>query len=86
MGRVYNVVDGHMTWKEYTDEIRGWFGTPPLEVIPKEQVPDGGYWIGKVDARRIRTELEYEPQRTYAEGMAEAGNHWRQELETARTV
>jgi len=85
-GRVYNVVDGHMTWKEYTDEIRGWFGTPPLEVVPKDQVPDGGYWTGKFDATRIRAELNYAPRHTYAEGMAEAARHWRQELETARSV
>jgi len=86
VGRVYNVVDGHMTWKAYTDEVRSWFGTPPLETIPKEQVPDGGYWMGKFDARRIRAELNYTPRRTYAEGMAEAGRHWRQELEAARSV
>ena len=86
IGRVYNVVDGQMTWKAYTDEIRGWFGTPPLEVIPKEEVPAGGYWMGKFDGRRIRNELNYAPRRTYAEGMAEAGRHWRKELETARPV
>ena len=86
IGRVYNAVDGHMTWKNYTDEIRGWFGTPPLEVVPKDQVPDGGYWTGNFDATRIRAELNYAPRRTYAEGMAEAGRHWRQELETPRSV
>ncbi|HEY6221065.1 MAG TPA: NAD(P)-dependent oxidoreductase [Candidatus Eisenbacteria bacterium] len=85
-GRVYNVVDGHMTWKDYTDEIRGWFGTAPLEVVPKDQVPAGGYWTGKFDAARIRAELDYAPGRTYAEGMAEAGRHWRQELEATRSV
>jgi nucleoside-diphosphate-sugar epimerase len=86
VGRIYNMVDGKMTWKEYTDEIRGWFGTPPLEVIPKEQVPEGGYWLGQFDAKRIRAELNYAPRRTYAEGMADAGRHWRQELETTRPV
>ncbi len=85
-GRVYNAVDGHMTWKDYTDEIRGWFGTPPLEVVPKDQVPDGGNWTGNFDATRIRAELNYAPRRTYAEGMAEAGRHWRQELEAPRSV
>ena len=86
LGRVYNAVDGHMTWKDYTDEVRGWFGTPPLDVVPKDQVPDGGYWTGRFDATRMRAELNYAPRRTYAEGMAEAGRHWRQELETARSV
>jgi len=86
VGRVYNLADGHMTLKEYTDEVRSWFGTPPLEVIPKEEVPAGGYWMGKFDGRRIRAELNYAPRRTYAEGMAEAGRHWRKELETARPV
>ena len=86
VGRVYNLADGHMTMKEYTDEIRSWFGTPPLEVTPEEEVPPGGYWMGKFDGRRIRAELNYAPRRTYAEGMAEAGRHWRKELETARPV
>ena len=86
VGRVYNIVDGHMTWKDFTDEIRGWFGTTPLDVVPKDQVPDGGYWLGKFDASRIRAELSYAPRRTYAEGMAEAGRHWRQELEAPRSV
>lgn len=86
IGRVYNVADGQMTLKEYTDEIRGWFGTPPLDIVPKEQVPAGGYWTGTYDARRIRNELHYAPRRTYAEGMAEAGRYWRQELESARSV
>lgn len=86
IGRVYNVADGQMTWKEYTDEVRSWFGTPPLDIVPKEEVPPGAYWTGKYDASRIRGELNYAPRRTYAEGMAEAGQYWRQELETARTV
>ncbi len=86
IGRVYNVADGQMTVKGYTDEIRGWFGTPPLDIVPKEEVAPGAYWTGTYDARRIRKELNYAPRRTYAEGMAEAGRYWRQELEATRSV
>ena len=86
IGRVYNAVDGHMTWRDYTDEIRGWFGTPPLDVIPKEEVPAGGYWTWRFDARRIREELAYAPRRTYADGMAEAARYWKQELDATRPL
>ena len=86
VGRVYNVADGQMTWREYTDEVRGWFGTAPLDVLAKEEVPAGSYWTGKYDAQHIRRELNYAPRRTYAEGMAEAGRYWRQQLETSRSV
>jgi nucleoside-diphosphate-sugar epimerase len=77
VGRVYNMVDGHTTVREYTDEVRRWFGTPPLEIIPREEVPAGAYWTGRVDSGRIRRELAYAPRHTYAEGMAEAERYWR---------
>jgi len=77
IGRVYNLVDGHTTWREYTDRVRGWFGTAPLDVIPRREVPAGGYWSGRVEAYRIRSELGYAPRRTFDEGMAEAGRFWR---------
>lgn len=77
VGRAYNMVDSHRTWREYTDEIRGWFGTKPLESTPRDQLPPNAYWTGRIDATRIRTELGYAPKRTYEEGMAEAAAYWR---------
>jgi nucleoside-diphosphate-sugar epimerase len=86
VGRIYNMADGHFTWLRFTDEIRGWFGTPPLERIPRSEVPVGAYWTCEFDARRVREELGYSPRHTYEEGMAEAGRYWRNELEATRTV
>jgi len=77
IGRAYNMVDEHRTWREYTDEIRGWFGTEPLETIPRAELAPNAYWTGKVDASRIRSELGYAPKKTYDEGMAEAAAYWR---------
>lgn len=77
VGRVYNVTDGDMTWRGYTDQVRGWFGTAPLEEIPVAEF--GGYWMGRFDASRIRRELGYRPRHGYDEGMAEAAAHWARE-------
>ncbi len=53
-GRVYNMVDGHVPRRSYMEEVRAWFGTAPLEVVPRDMVPPGAAWNGKFDARRIR--------------------------------
>jgi nucleoside-diphosphate-sugar epimerase len=74
VGRIYNVADGAMTWRRYTDDVRGWFGAPPLEEIPVAEF--GEYWTGRFDASRIRRELGYAPRRSYEEGMSEAAEHW----------
>ena len=85
VGRVYNVADGDMTWRQYTDEARGWVGAPPLEETPVAEF--GGYWMGRFDASRIRRELGYLPRRTFEEGMGEAAEHWaRERAPGARTA
>jgi len=77
VGRAYNVADKDVSWRDYTDEVRGWFGTLPLESIPLSEF--GDYWMGRFEASRIRSELAYEPRRSYAEGMAEAAEYWARE-------
>ncbi len=77
VGQAYNVADRDASWREYTDEVRGWFGTPPLEAIPEAEF--GGYWMGRFDASRIRSELSYRPRRSYRDGMDEAAAHWARE-------
>jgi nucleoside-diphosphate-sugar epimerase len=77
LGRAYNVVDHHETWKAFTDRIRGWFGSPPLPVVPAEKAERGAYWTGHIVADRIRDELGYRPRRTYDDGMREAEEYWR---------
>jgi nucleoside-diphosphate-sugar epimerase len=71
---VYNLTDGTVTWRDYTDEVRGWFGTPPLESIPEAEI--GGYSMARFEAGRVRRELGYRPRRDYASGMAEAAAYW----------
>ena len=77
VGRVYDMTDGAVTWREYTDEVRGWFGTPPLESIPEAEI--GGYAMARFEAGRVRRELGYRPRRDYASGMAEAAAYWARE-------
>jgi UDP-glucose 4-epimerase len=80
VGRVYNVADETHSWREFTDEIRGWFGTAPLDSIPEAEVAEqGGYSVTRFDAARLRGELGYRPRRTYRDGMDEAAEHWARE-------
>jgi nucleoside-diphosphate-sugar epimerase len=84
-GRVYNVCDGQVTWRSYTDEVRSWFHAPPLEVLPADQVSPASYWKGHYESRKIRDELGYRPQRTYEEGMSDARNYWTHAHASSRT-
>lgn len=77
VGRVYNMTDFHRTWRDYTEAVRRWLGTAPLEAIPMEQLPAGAYWTGRYDGSRVRAELKYAPRRTWEEGMEEAARAWR---------
>ncbi|SRR5712671_677371 len=77
VGRAFNVADRDASWREYTDEVRGWFGTPPLDAIPEADF--GGYWMGRFDASRIRTDLGYRPGKSYRDGMDEAARYWARE-------
>lgn len=77
VSRVYNVADGDVTWRRYSDDVRGWFDAPPLEETPVTEF--GEYWMGRFDASRIRRELGYRPRRSYDEGMAEAAGYWLRE-------
>jgi dTDP-glucose 4,6-dehydratase len=77
VGRVYNVVDGQATWRAYTDHVRRWFDTPPLPSTPREEMPPGAYWTGRLSSERLRHELAWKPQLTYEDGMAEAEEYWK---------
>jgi nucleoside-diphosphate-sugar epimerase len=86
VGHVYDVVDGQVTWRTYTDEVRRWFELPELERIPMDQVQPGTYWKGVFESRRIRDELGYRPRLTYDQGMSDARSHWRNAQTSARAV
>jgi nucleoside-diphosphate-sugar epimerase len=74
-GRIYNLVDGHVTWGRYVEDIRSWFPDAlPAPIVPRDRPPSLGY----CPADRIRTELGYTPLRTYEDGMAEAAAWWRE--------
>jgi nucleoside-diphosphate-sugar epimerase len=76
-GRIYNLVDGHVTWRDYLEEVRGWFPeAPPAPVIPR--APGESVFVGRCSGDRLTAELGYAPLRSYAEGMAEAAAWWRQ--------
>ena len=78
-GRAYNVVDGFVTWAAYISQIRAWFPDAlPARVILPEQLQPDDLWYGNYVNDRIRTELGYQPLRTYADGMAEVAAYWKQ--------
>jgi nucleoside-diphosphate-sugar epimerase len=75
-GRVYNVVDGNVTYRSYVLEVRSWFaeaGDPG-----ERERPAARSFVGRCPNDRIRAELGYAPLRTYEEGMAEAAAWWRE--------
>jgi nucleoside-diphosphate-sugar epimerase len=76
VGRVYNVVDTHVSWRAFTDEIRNWFGTGPLPTVSPSEAT-GLNWKGRFSGDRIRSELGYAPRVSYEQGMKEAETFWR---------
>jgi nucleoside-diphosphate-sugar epimerase len=83
VGRVFNVLARNGTWREYTDEVRTWFDTPPLDPVPEADAAGQLFWTGSFQAERIAQELGWRPSRTYEAGMAEAAEHWREARATA---
>jgi nucleoside-diphosphate-sugar epimerase len=77
IGRTYNVVDGQSTWRSFTDDIRRWFGAPPLPTKSREELAPGQYWTGRFSSQRLRRELGWTPRLSYWDGMAEAEAYWR---------
>ena len=84
VGGVYNVLDRNGTWLEYTDEVRTWFGTAPLDEVPEAEAASQTYFIGRFKADRLATDLGWRPSRTYAEGMAEGSLQWQAGRQGAR--
>lgn len=79
LGNAYNLVDGNTTWRRYTDEVRSWFQSPPLPVLPAEEVEPGDYWKGTYLGERIVSDLGYKPLLSYEDGMNEARDYWRRQ-------
>lgn len=78
VGRAYNVVDGHVSWQRYVEDVRSWFpDAPPAPGEPEEPSGGGGSFVSRCSNDRIRSELGYAPLRSYEEGMAEAEAWWR---------
>jgi nucleoside-diphosphate-sugar epimerase len=81
LGRAYNIVDGHVPWRRYVEDVRSWFADAlPAPVIPRERgTPGSPAFVGRCTDDRIRSELAYAPLRTYEDGMAEAARWWREQ-------
>jgi nucleoside-diphosphate-sugar epimerase len=75
IGRVYNLVDGHVTLGRYVEDVRAWF--PDALPAPRKDAEEGGTFAEHCSSLRLRRELGYAPIRTYEEGMAEAAAWWR---------
>jgi nucleoside-diphosphate-sugar epimerase len=78
IGRVYNVVDGEITWQRYIADVRSWFpDAPPPPVIPAEKLKPEDVFLGHCPGERLRADLGYAPRHGYEEGMADAAAWWR---------
>lgn len=71
VGQAYNVVDGHTTWRAFTDLFRGIVGSGPLESVPFAQARNAFAWRGELSGEKLARELGYTPRRTFAEAMME---------------
>lgn len=71
VGKTYVVATGTTTWGEFLDEIVSWFPgcADPFETADTPPTPR--QW----SADRIRTELGWEPTRSFATAMSEAAQH-----------
>jgi nucleoside-diphosphate-sugar epimerase len=82
-GRAYNVVDGHVPWRRYVEEVRSWFpGAPPAPGASEELGKPEASFVSLCSNDRIRAELGYAPLRSYEDGMAEAQAWWAKTLAT----
>jgi len=76
-GRAYNVVDGHVPWRRYVEDVRSWFpDAPPAPGAAEEPEKPGSSFVSHCSNDRIRAELGYAPLRSYEDGMAEAAAWW----------
>lgn len=72
-GRVYNVVGGNGTWREYLDTVLGIVGDAPDPFAGDDPRPP---WRGRYDASRITDELGFSPSRSFDDGLDETRKHW----------
>lgn len=71
VGQTYNTVDGEVSWRSYTDQFRTWMGLDEIPSIEPAKAPPVFAWSGRPDGEKLRRELDYRPQHTYADAMAE---------------
>jgi nucleoside-diphosphate-sugar epimerase len=78
IGKAYNVVDGHVPWSRYVEDVRSWFPDAPPAPGSEEEAKPGASFVSRCSSDRIQSELGYAPLRSYEEGMAEAEAWWRE--------
>ena len=66
VGQAYNIVDGHITGREYFDDVCRLLGVDPL--VPRGEVVP---WRGRYSGAKAERELAYAPRVSYQEAMAE---------------
>ncbi len=74
-GRSYNVVDSHVTFGRYVEDVRAWF--PDALPAPREAAGPGATFAARCSNERLHRELGYTPIRSYEDAMAEAAAWWR---------
>src|SRR5258707_15470753 len=82
-GRAYNVVDGHVSWRRYVEDVRSWCpDARPAPGASEEPEKAEESFVSHCSNDRIRAELGYAPLRSYEDGMAEAQAWWAKTLAT----
>jgi nucleoside-diphosphate-sugar epimerase len=72
-GRIYNLVDGHLTMRDYVETVRSWLpGSPPATATDDRSRT----WVSTVHAERFRPELGVAPAPPLAAALAEMAQWW----------
>jgi nucleoside-diphosphate-sugar epimerase len=67
-GQAYTIVDGHITWRAYAEQIAALTGGSVTSVPPRAPYD---YFTGQFSSKKARQHLGYSPRFTYDDAMAE---------------
>lgn len=78
VGQVYNILDGHLTWREYVEQACRWVGVDPTSVprIPPDQAPPVLTWQGQYSTEKAARELGYVPRADLADALTESARYF----------
>ncbi len=75
--KAYNLVDGHVTMRDYFGAIESWFPDAP-RVLTQGEAKAATNFATHCTSERIRAELGYVPRRSFADAIDEAALWWRE--------